>query len=142
MSKKIHLELEETDLYNALKHMINHPNAEEITKLLTPFIGTSPDCTKWLFKLLYGKKLPDIIPVGSLCLTNVNNLTYEVDKSLTMASNLSDSNGMIVCTVKEFRGFHDWRQYEVESQGFDASGAQKLFTSYLMTEQLEILEEF
>jgi hypothetical protein len=142
MSKKIHLELEETDLYNALKQMINHPNAEEITKLLTPFIGTSPDCTKWLFKLLYGKKLPDLIPVGTICTTHVNNLTYEVDKATTIASDLSDNSGMIICTVKEFRGFHDWRQYGVESNGIDSSGVVKTFTSYLMTEQLEIMEEF
>lgn len=142
MSKKIKLELEETDLYNALKQMLNHPNAEEIAKLLTPYIGTSPDCSKWFFKLLYGKKLPDIIPDGTICLTHVNNLTYEIDKQLTIASNLSDSNGMIACTIKAFRGFHDWREYEVETQGLDQSGNQKLFTSYLMTAQLEILEEF
>jgi hypothetical protein len=142
MSKKIHLELEETDLYNALKQMINHPNAEEITKLLTPFIGSSPDCTKWLFKILYGKKLPDIIPNGTICLTHVHNLTFDVDKGLTKQSKLCDNNGMIACTIKEFRGFHDWRQYEVTTQGLDNAGIEKTFTSYLMTEQLEIMEEF
>jgi hypothetical protein len=142
MSKKIHLELEETDLYNALKQMINHPNAEEITKLLTPFIGSSSDCTKWLFKLILGRKLPDIIPVGTICLTHVNNLSYEINKPKTIESSLSDNNGMIACTIKEFRGFHDWRQYGVESNGIDSSGVVKTFTSYLMTEQLEIMEEF
>ncbi len=142
MSKKIHLEFDETDLYNTLKSMINHPNAEEITKLLTPFIGTSTDCTKWLFKLILGKKLPDIIPVGTICLTHVNNLSYEIDKQKTIDSNLSDNNGMIVCTVKEFRGFHDWRHYEVESLGIDSGSRQKTFSSYLMADSLEIMEEF
>ena len=142
MSKKIHLELEETDLYNALKQMINHPNAEEITKLLTPFIGTSPDCTKWLFKLLYGKKLPDVIPVGTICTTHVNNLSYDINKPKTLESDLSDNNGMIACTIKEFRGFHDWKHYEVESLAIDAQGEQKVFTSYLMADTLEIMEEF
>jgi len=142
MSRKIHLEFDETDLYNTLKSMINHPNAEEITKLLTPFIGGSPDCTKWLFKLILGGKLPDIIPTGTICLTHVNNLSYEINKPKTIESDLSDNNGMIACTIKEFRGFHDWRQYGVESNGIDSSGVVKTFTSYLMTEQLEIMEEF
>jgi hypothetical protein len=139
---KIHLEFDETDLYNTLKSMINHPNAEEITKLLTPFIGSSSDCSKWLFKLILGRKLPDIIPVGTICLTHVNNLSYEIDKPKTIESELSDNNGMIACTIKEFRGFHDWRHYEVESLGLDTGGIQKTFSSYLMSDTLEIMEEF
>jgi hypothetical protein len=139
---KIHLEFDETDLYNTLKSMINHPNAEEITKLLTPFIGSSSDCSKWLFKLILGRKLPDIIPVGTICLTHVNNLSYEIDKPKTIESELSDNNGMIACTIKEFRGFHDWRHYEVESLGIDDKGIQKTFSSYLMADTLEIMEEF
>jgi hypothetical protein len=142
MSKKIHLEFDETDLYNTLKSMINHPNAEEIVKLLTPFIGTSPDCSKMLFKLILGRKLPDTIPVGTICLTHVNNLSYEIDKTLTKNSTLCDNNGMIACTIKEFRGFHDWRHYEVASQGLDNVGIEKTFSSYLMCDQIEILEEF
>jgi hypothetical protein len=139
---KIHLEFDETDLYNTLKLMINHPNAEEITKLLTPFIGSSSDCSKWLFKLILGRKLPDIIPVGTICLTHVNNLSYEIDKPKTIKSELSDNNGMIACTIKEFRGFHDWRHYEVESLGIDDKGIQKTFSSYLMADTLQIMEEF
>ena len=142
MSMKIHLEFDETDLYNTLKSMINHSNAEEITKLLTPFIGGSPDCTKWLFKLILGRKLPDIIPVGTICLTHVNNLSYEINKPKTIESDLSDNNGMIACTIKEFRGFHDWKHYEVESLGLDDKGIQKTFSSYLMADTLEIMEEF
>jgi hypothetical protein len=139
---KIHLEFDETDLYNTLKSMINHPNAEEITKLLTPFIGSSSDCSKWLFKLILGRKLPDIIPVGTICLTHVNNLSYEINKPKTIESDLSDNNGMIACTIKEFRGFHDWKHYEVESLGLDDKGIQKTFSSYLMADTLEIMEEF
>jgi hypothetical protein len=139
---KIHLEFDETDLYNTLKSMINHPNAEEITKLLTPFIGGSSDCSKWLFKLILGRKLPDIIPVGTICLTHVNNLSYEINKPKTIESDLSDNNGMIACTIKEFRGFHDWKHYEVESLGIDDKGIQKTFSSYLMADTLQIMEEF
>jgi len=142
MNKKIHLEFDETDLYNTLKSMINHPNAEEIVKLLTPFIGTSPDCSKMLFKLILGRKLPDIIPVGTICLTHVNNLSYEINKPKTIESDLSDNNGMIACTIKEFKGFHDWKHYEVESLGLDDKGIQKTFSSYLMADTLEIMEEF
>ena len=142
MSMKIHLEFDETDLYNTLKSMINHPNAEEITKLLTPFIGSSSDCSKWLFKLILGRKLPDIIPVGTICLTHVNNLSYEINKPKTIESDLSDNNGMIACTIKEFRGFHDWKHYEVESLGIDDKGIQKTFSSYLMADTLQIMEEF
>ena len=142
MSRKIHLEFDETDLYNTLKSMINHPNGEEITKLLTPFIGGSPDCTKWLFKLILGRKLPDIIPVGTICLTHVNNLSYEINKPKTIESDLSDNNGMIACTIKEFKGFHDWKHYEVESLGIDDKGIQKTFSSYLIADTLQIMEEF
>jgi hypothetical protein len=122
--------------------MINHPNGEEITKLLTPFIGGSPDCSKWLFKLILGRKLPDIIPTGTICLTHVNNLSYEINKPKTIESDLSDNNGMIACTIKEFRGFHDWKHYEVESLGVDSQGMQQTFSSYLMADTLEIMEEF
>lgn len=142
MSKKIHLEFDETDLYNTLKSMIKHPNSEEIVKLLTPFIGGSSDCSKWLFKLILGRKLPDIIPVGTICLTHVNNLSYEVHRKNTLESSLCDNNGMIACTIKEFRGFHDWKHYEVESLGIDDQGVQKTFTSYTMADALEIMEEF
>jgi hypothetical protein len=142
MSKKIHLELDETDLYNALKSILKHPNAEEICKLLTPFIGASSDCTKYLFKLLHGRKLPDVIPIGTICLTHVNNLDYSIDKPLTLESTLCDNNGMIACTIVEFRGFHDWKHYVVTSQGIDAAGSEKVFSSYLMGDQLEIMEEF
>jgi hypothetical protein len=142
MSMKIHLEFDETDLYNTLKSMINHPNSEEITKLLTPFIGSSSDCSKWLFKLILGRKLPDVIPVGTICLTHVNNLSYEINKPKTLDSTLCDNNGMIACTIISFRGFHDWKHYEVECLGVDENGIQKTFTSYLMSDQIEIMEEF
>lgn len=142
MSMKIHLEFDETDLHNTLKSMIKHPNSEEIVKLLTPFIGSSSDCTKWLFKLILGRKLPDVIPVGTICLTHVNNLSYDINKPKTLESDLSDNNGMIACTIKEFKGFHDWKHYVVESLAIDAQGEQKVFTSYVMADTLEIMEEF
>ena len=49
---------------------------------------------------------------------------------------------MIACTIVEFRGFHDWKHYEVESLAIDAQGEQKIFISYLMADTLEIMEEF
>ena len=142
MSMKIHLEFDETDLHNTLKSMIKHLNSEEIVKLLTPFIGSSSDCSKWLFKLILGRKLPDVIPVGTICLTHVNNLSYDINKPKTLESDLSDNNGMIACTIKEFKGFHDWKHYVVESLAIDAQGEQKVFTSYVMADTLEIMEEF
>ena len=142
MSMKIHLEFDETDLYNTLNSIIDHPNKEEIVKLFTPFIGGSSDCSKWLFKLILGKKLPDILPHGTICLTHVNNLSYDIDKTATIASELTDNNGMIACTIKEFKGFHNWTHYEIEHYAYDKQGDKKLFNSYLMTEQLEIMEEF
>ena len=72
----------------------------------------------------------------------MNNLSYDINKPKTLESDLSDNNGMIACTIKEFRGFHDWKHYEVESLAIDAQGEQKVFTSYLMADTLEIMEEF
>ena len=138
----VHVEFDDNDVVNILKGIIKHPNADEIVKLLVPFMRSSTDATKWFIKLTMGSKLPDIIPVGTICLTHVNNLGYDVDKQSTIESGLSDENGMIVCTIKEFKGFHHWTHYEVQHQAIDKNGKRQELTSYLMTQQLEILEEF
>ena len=47
---KIRLELDETDLYNALKGIIKHTNADEIARFLSNHVGYSSEASNIFFK--------------------------------------------------------------------------------------------
>jgi hypothetical protein len=132
---------DETDVAKALSKIIKDPNAEEFVKLLSPMICTSQYGTEHFFKLMIGNKLPDIIPSGTLCKMSISNVGYGVDKELTRQE-FADADDKIVVTVLEFRGYHEWSPYIVEYVAAVGKGSNKRDTTYVRTNELEVIEEF
>ena len=68
---KISVTYDDTDVAKALSKIIKDPNSEEFVKLLTPMICTSQQGTEHFFKLMLGNKLPEPIPIGTLCKVSI-----------------------------------------------------------------------
>ena len=138
---RVTVNYEDTDVAKALSKIIKDSNAEEFVKLLTPILCNSSYGVEHFFKLMIGNKLPDIIPIGTLCKMDVLNVGYGMDKELTKQK-FADTDNKIVVTVKEFRGYHEYSPYIVEYTGVVGTGTTKLDTVYLREDQLEVIEEF
>jgi len=138
---RVTVNYDDTDISKALSKIIKDSNAEEFVKLLTPILCNSSYGVEHFFKLMIGNKLPDIIPIGTLCKMDVLNVGYGMDKELTKQK-FADTDDKIVVTVKEFRGYHEYSPYIVEYTGVVGTGTTKLDTVYLREDQLEVIEEF
>ena len=138
---KISVNYEDTDVAKALGKIIKDSNSEEFIKLLTPMICSSQQATEYFFKLMIGDKLPDILTDGTLCRMHIINIGYGMDKALTKEK-YADSDGCIIVTVKNFRGYHEYSQYHVEYTGIDDKGTVKKDNTYARANELEIIEEF
>jgi hypothetical protein len=138
---RVTVNYEDTDVAKALSKIIKDSNAEEFVKLLTPILCNSSYGVEHFFKLMIGNKLPDIIPIGTLCKMDVLNVGYGMDKVLTRQK-FADQDDKIVVTIKEFRGYHEYSPYIVEYTGVVGTGTTKLDTVYLREDQLEVIEEF
>ncbi len=137
---KIQVTYDETDVVKALTKIIKDPNAEEFVKLLGPILCQSNNAINWLFKLMLGDKLPDIIPTGTLCKISVNNLGYSSNKDAIRAK-YGDENGNVVVTVKEFRGYHEYSNYQIQYTSVDASGNDKIDITFVQADELEVIKE-
>ena len=138
---RVTVNYEDTDVAKTLSKIIKDSNAEEFVKLLTPILCNSSYGVEHFFKLMIGNKLPDIIPIGTLCKMDVLNVGYGMDKELTKQK-FADTDDKIVVTIKEFRGYHEYSPYIVEYTGVVGTGTTKLDTVYLREDQLEVIEEF
>jgi hypothetical protein len=138
---RVTVNYEDTDVAKSLSKIIKDPNSEEFVKLLTPILCNSSYGVEHFFKLMIGNKLPDIIPIGTLCKMDVLNVGYGMDKELTKQK-FADQDDKIVVSVKEFRGYHEYSPYIVEYTGVVGTGTTKLDTVYLREDQLEVIEEF
>jgi hypothetical protein len=137
---KIHVTYDETDVAKALTKIIKDTNATEFVKLLTPMICHSNNATNWFFKLMLGNNLPEVIPNGTLCKISVNNLGYSCNKDAIRAK-YGDENGNVVVTVKEFRGYHDYNNYHIQYTSVDAGGNDKIDTTFVQADELEVIKE-
>ncbi len=137
---KISVNYEDSDVAKALEKIIKDPNAEEFVKLLTPMICSSANASEYFFKLMLGNKLPEVIPVGTLCKITVNNLGYGSNKE-AIRSLFADSEDKVIVTVKEFRGFHEYSQYHVEYTDVLDNGTTKKDTTYVHMRDLEVIED-
>jgi hypothetical protein len=138
---KISVNYDDTDVAKALSKIIKDPNAEEFVKLLTPMLCNNSQGVDHFFKLMIGNKLPDIIPVGTLCKMYYGNLGYGVDKEATKEK-FADQDENITVTIKEFRGYHEYSGYTIECMTVTTSGLTRLDTTYVQTKDLEVIEEF
>jgi len=132
---------DETDVAKTLRSIINHPNKDEFVKLLTPMICNNSAAVDYFFKLMIGNQLPDTIPIGTLCKMPVSNVGYGMDKDATLQK-YGDSDGNIVVTVKDFRGYHEYSQYHVEYTGINNKGNIQKDSAYVRAAEIEVIEEF
>jgi len=110
---KIQLQLEDTDLFNCIKGIIEHPNGDEIAKVLTYTIGNSPEATTLFFKTYFGDIVPTIHHPGTILKVKPGSLGWGVDADKMKADGLLDANGNATVIVKEFRSFYDSSTYYV-----------------------------
>jgi hypothetical protein len=137
---RISVTYEDSDVAKALAKIIKDPNAEEFIKLFTPMICTSQNATEYFFKLMLGNKLPELIPYGTLCKLHVNHLGYGSNKD-AIKEKFADEFGNVIVTVKEFRGFHEYSQYQVEYTDIKSDGTTKKESTYVQSNQLEVIED-
>jgi hypothetical protein len=137
---KIHVTYDETDVAKALTKIIKDTNATEFVKLLTPMICQSNNATNWFFKLMLGNNLPEVIPNGTLCKTGVHNLGYASNKEAIQAK-YGDEFGKVVVTVGEFKGYHDYSNYQIYYTNVDDQGNDKKEYNHVQALELEVIEE-
>lgn len=127
---KIQLQLEDTDLFNCIKGIIEHPNGDEIARVLTYTIGNSPEATTLFFKTYFGDIVPTIHLPGTILKVKPGSLGWGVDADKMKADGLLDTNGNATVIIKEFRGFHDSSTYYVHYTEL-VNGEPKEQTSFL-----------
>jgi len=132
---------DDTDIAKALSKIIKDPNSEEFVKLITPMICSSAQACNQFFKLMLGNKLPDVMPVGTLCKLEVSQLGYGSNKN-EIRDRYADADDKVVVTVKEFRGYHEYSDYEVTYNNVKPNGDTNIESTYTSTRYLDIIEEF
>lgn len=138
---KVSVNLEDTDVYNVLSSMIDHPNKEDYLKLLVPLICESHKAVDWFFRLHLGGKLPKILEEGTLCYVSIDALGYDVNKSMIKQSTYCNEKEQTVCRIKQFRGYHNYGTYTIVFTDFTASGEEHERTTAVEAEALEPIEE-
>ena len=140
---KINLELNETDLYNALRGIIKHANADEIAKVLSNCIGYSNTASSIFFKTYLGDIAPTVLPDGTMIKVNASGISYKVTVDKMKEKGLIDEVGNCTAIIKEFRGFHDNTTYYVSFTNVGDDGNTYQDTGFISYKDvLEVIEEF
>lgn len=140
---KIRLELDETDLYNALKGIISHTNGDEIAKFISNCIGYSDTASSIFFKTYLGDVAPVVLPEGTMIKVSPLGLTYRVRQDLMKEQGLLDEDGNCTAVIKEFRGYLDSTNYYIKFINVDENNnkyEESGFISY--RDIIEVIEEF
>jgi hypothetical protein len=139
---KVQVTYEESDIAVALDSIMEHHNAKEFVKLLTPMLCQNSQATTWFFKLILGNKLPEVIPEGTLCKISVQDLDYNANKSALMKTHLVDDQDKVIARVKEFRGWHEHSNYTIRYTNWHHDNDKEYEeTSYVQAYTLEVIEE-
>jgi hypothetical protein len=141
-SMKVSVTYEDTDVAKALESIIKHPNGAEFVKLLSPMICTSNTGVEYFFKLLIGNTLPTVISSNTLCYISIERIGYGCNKNNIRDAGLTDDQDRMICTVKSFRGYHEYSQYEIEYTNVLDNGTKKKETGWVRAEDLTEIEEF
>jgi len=70
----------------------------------------------------------------------VNNLGYGSNKEAIKAK-YGDEFGNVVVTVKEFKGYHEYSNYQINYTNIDEHGNDKKDYTHIQASELEIIEE-
>ena len=81
------------------------------------------------------------MPVGTLCKLEVSQLGYGSNKN-EIRDRYADADDKVVVTVKEFRGYHEYSDYEVTYNNVKPNGDTNIESTYTSTRYLDIIEEF
>lgn len=133
---------DDTDIAKALKLIVNHPNVDEIVKLITPMLCETSKGTQYFMKCLIGKSLPDVLPVGTLCKIKVDSLGYSAERDNIKKSDLVDNDGCVMVKVGDFKGYHGYSNYEISYTNILDNGDRQTATSNVNLEYLEQIKEF
>jgi hypothetical protein len=91
--------------------------------------------------LLIGKKLPEIIPTGTLCKLPVHALGYSAKKDNILKSDLIDDFGNIIVTIDGFRSYDAYQNYHVKYTDVLDNGTKEIAYCYVEGDYLEVIEE-
>ena len=139
---KIRVELEETDLFNAIKKIIDHGNRVEIARALTNIIAPHEKLTSIFFKTYFGGAAPQVLPEGTMITVNPRNLSYKTNVDGMKRLGLLNISGHATAIVKEFKGFHDYTTYIVNFMNVDENNKTFEDTGFIAYNQVEsIIEE-
>lgn len=140
---KIRLELDETDLYNAIRSIINHANADEIAKVLSHCIGYSTTASNMFFKTYLGDIAPTVLPIGTMIKVLAFGVSYKADVDKMKKHGLVDEAGNCTAIIKEFKGFHDNTTYYVSFNNVGADDKVCQETGFIHYKDIiEVIEEF
>jgi hypothetical protein len=134
----ISVNYDETDVAKLLDSIIKHPNKEEFVNLLTPMLCKSSNAVNLFFKLAIGNKLPEVFPTGTICKISIKNVVYNDIERQKLQEQYGDTDGKMIVTIKQFRGFDEWSPYTIEFKKPNGD----LDTTYVAVEYLEVIEEF
>ena len=117
-TKTILLEYEDTLIYKKLNEILGK-NSPYLA-LIGPMICENEKAVSTFIKITAGMDLPDIIPNGTLVHIDVD--TVEYNSTSTKDDILkynTPEDGKIVCSIKNFNGFHRYTAYTIEFKGPD-----------------------
>ena len=139
---KIKLELEETDLFNAIKKIIDHPNRVEIAKALTSIIAPNERLSSIFFKTYFMGAAPEVLPNGTMITVNPRDLSYKANVEGMKKLGLLNISGHATALIKEFKGFGDYTTYLVNFMNVDDNDKTFEDTGFVAYNQvLSVIEE-
>jgi hypothetical protein len=139
---KIKLELEETDMFNAIKKIIDHPNRVEIAKALTSIIAPNERLSSIFFKTYFMGAAPEVLPNGTMITVNPRDLSYKANVEGMKKLGLLNISGHATALIKEFKGFGDYTTYLVNFMNVDDNDKTFEDTGFVAYNQvLSVVEE-
>jgi hypothetical protein len=139
---KIRLELEEVDLFNAIKKIIDHPNRVEIAKALTSIIAPNERLSSIFFKTYFMGAAPEVLPNGTMITVNPRDLSYKANVEGMKKLGLLNISGHATALIKEFKGFGDYTTYLVNFMNVDDNDKTFEDTGFVAYNQvLSVIEE-
>jgi hypothetical protein len=139
---KIKVELEETDIFNAIKKIIDHPNRVEIAKALTSIIAPNERLSSIFFKTYFMGNAPEVLLDGTMITVNPRDLSYKANVEGMKRIGLLNISGHATALIKEFKGFGDYTTYLVNFMNVDDNDETFEDTGFIAYNQiLSVVEE-
>lgn len=139
---KIKVELEETDIFNAIKKIIDHPNRVEIAKALTSIIAPNERLSSIFFKTYFMGNAPEVLLNGTMITVNPRDLSYKANIDGMKKLGLLNISGHATALIKEFKGFGDYTTYLVNFMNVDDNDETFEDTGFVAYNQiLSVVEE-